>query len=58
MPPDMWQYLGFEYKGIHYCFKNLLLLHIHCMLDLQHQQKEMVQASKGSRVIRMLTVLA
>lgn len=21
--PDMWQYLGFEYKGIYYCFKVL-----------------------------------
>lgn len=23
MHPDMWQYLGFEYKGIYYCFKVL-----------------------------------
>ena len=39
---DVRQYLGFEYKGMHYCFKNLP----HCMLDLQHQQAEIVQASK------------
>ncbi len=23
MHPDLWQYLGFEYKGIYYCFKVL-----------------------------------
>lgn len=23
MHPDMWQYLGFEYKGIYYCYKVL-----------------------------------
>ena len=23
MHPDMWQYLGFEYKGVYYCFKVL-----------------------------------
>ena len=58
MHPDLWQYLGFEYKGIYYCFKNLPLWHFHCMLDLQHQQAQTVQASKGSRDMRVLTVLA
>ena len=55
-PLDKWQYLGFEYKGVHYCFNNLPFWHFHCMRDLQHQQAEIVQASKGSR--GLLTVLA
>ncbi len=55
MHPDMWQYLGFEYKGVYYCFKGLPLWHFHCMLDLQHHQAGIVQASKEPR--GTLTVL-